>query len=118
MKTAHSDIVIALTTTDSQESADKIADFLVREHVVACVNILPGVKSVYFWQGKVVSDQEFLLVMKTTRARAETIKSRLSEIHHYDVPELVLLPVIDGLPAYLNWVEETVNLPKPTTASD
>ncbi len=118
MKTAHSDIVIALTTTDSRESAQKIAAFLVQEHVVACVNIIPGISSVYYWQGKIVSDDEHLLVIKTTRARAETIKSRLSEIHHYQVPELVILPVIDGLPDYLNWVEETVAIHKPETATD
>lgn len=98
------DYCIALTTTSSAKEARKIADALVDEGLVACVNIIPGVESVYFWQGKRCRAKEWLLLMKTRKVRIDQLKARLPQLHSYVCPELIVLPITDGLPAYLDWL--------------
>jgi periplasmic divalent cation tolerance protein len=95
---------IAFSTTDSKDEAEKIAKALVGEGLAACVNIISGVRSIYRWNGKICDEGELLLVMKLTGEKREGLKSRLAELHHYDVPELVFLPIADGLPKYLSWL--------------
>ncbi|AGG87521.1 divalent-cation tolerance protein CutA [Rhodanobacter denitrificans] len=85
-------------------SAQAIAGALVDERLAACVNRLPGVHSTYRWQGAVTRDSEELLLIKTTAARFDALKARLLELHPYELPELVAVPVQRGHAAYLDWV--------------
>jgi periplasmic divalent cation tolerance protein len=99
--------LVALSTIDSAETAKTLADALVGEGLVACVNVVPGVTSVYRWQGEICHDSEWLLVMKTVSSRSEALDRRLRELHPYDVPELILLPIDGGAQAYLDWLVES-----------
>ncbi|NYT06717.1 MAG: divalent-cation tolerance protein CutA [Methanomicrobiales archaeon] len=98
--------VIIFTTASSAESAG-IAKTLIEEHLAACVNVT-GVTSFYRWEGEFCQDQEHLLIIKTTRDRADAAMSRIREIHSYDLPEMILLPVAGGYPPYLQWVRDEV----------
>jgi len=99
-----SDFLIALSTIDTEPEATRIAKALVEGRLAACVNILPQVKSVYEWKEEVCEESEYLLIIKTSQARVEELKAAFEELHPYEVPELVFLPVIDGLPDYLQWI--------------
>jgi periplasmic divalent cation tolerance protein len=99
--------VIALTTLPADDRAPGIARTLVEERLAACVNILPAMTSVYRWKDAVEQDPEHQLVMKTTRARIPALWKRLRELHPYDVPEFIVVPVIDGHEAYLTWIGES-----------
>ncbi len=90
--------------------ADAIASALVEARVVACVNIVPTVRSVYRWKGQVERDDEALLVMKTTADGVQAVMDLVQEIHPYDVPEVIALEIRDGLPAYLQWLVDQVEI--------
>lgn len=96
--------LLCLSTCPDAETAGRIARALVEERLAACVNRLPGVHSTYRWQGKVIDDSEVLLVIKTIPERFDALRDRLLELHPYEVPELVALEVVDGHPAYLDWI--------------
>jgi periplasmic divalent cation tolerance protein len=96
---------------DGQGTADRLARQVVDEGLAACVNIVPGVRSVFRWQGAVDVADEQLLVVKTTAAVAARLSARLVELHPYDVPEVLVLPVLGGLPSYLAWVVESASPP-------
>lgn len=98
------DLVVLLATFPEEDSAARIAGVLVSEQLVACVNVLPAVNSIYRWQGVVTSAREVLAVMKTRADLVDAVISRVKELHPYDVPEVIALPVVAGLPAYLQWV--------------
>ena len=100
------DKIIVLTTCESSQDAQTIAETLVEKRLAACVNILPGLKSVYRWQGKVENATELLLLIKTRRGLFEQLSAELARIHSYEVPEVIALPLIDGAPAYLGWLEK------------
>ena len=100
---------IVLTTAGSQEEARKIAHGLVERRLAACVNIAGPVESVFRWQGKVETESEFLLVIKTTAAAFERVRDTIKELHSYELPECVLLSVEDGSAAYLTWIGESVD---------
>lgn len=88
------------------EAADQLATALVEEQLAACVNVLPGIQSVYRWQGALERSAESLLLAKTTSDRYPALETRLRELHPYDLPEIIALPVERGLPGYLAWVSE------------
>ena len=96
------DIVIAYSTVPPQETV-RISQALLERHLVACVSIVP-VRSVYWWKGKICDDCEDLLIMKTRSARVEELVAAMRSIHPYEVPEIVVLPVMAGNPSYLDWV--------------
>lgn len=100
--------VVLLSTAPSLEVAHKVARTLVEEQLAACVNLVPGVRSIYRWEGKVQDDAELLLVIKTTPARQEQAVARLREVHPYSCPEAIALPILGGNPAYLSWLSEVV----------
>ncbi|HZQ19587.1 MAG TPA: divalent-cation tolerance protein CutA [Terriglobales bacterium] len=102
------DKVLVLTTAGGESEAHKIAQQLVERKLAACVNIVPKIQSVYRWQGKVESAEEYLMLIKTTRAHVETVQSALRELHSYDLPELVVVSIEGGSPEYLNWIAESV----------
>jgi periplasmic divalent cation tolerance protein len=100
--------VIVLTTLSAEADADKLGRTLVEEHLVACVNVLPPMQSIYRWQGAVEVSTERQLIMKTSANRVDALKDRLAELHPYDVPEILVLPIADGGASYLQWVAQSV----------
>ena len=102
--TAGADVVLALSTAPDAATAERIARALVDERLIACANLVPGLTSIYRWQGTVQSDAEVLLLMKTRRALVQRLKERLPQLHPYQVPELVVTEVTDGLAPYCAWV--------------
>lgn len=99
--TSPPDLKILISTLPDREAAGRIADQLVDERLAACVQILPGLLSVYRWEGAVQKTDESLLLVKTTRPA--DCQARLAELHPYAVPEILVLPVESALPAYLDW---------------
>ncbi len=100
--------MVALSTAPSVEKAAEIARVLVDERLAACVNIVPGVRSIYRWKGEISDDTEALCVIKTRRDRVEMLRARLVALHPYEVPELVVVETIAGHEAYLRWIDESV----------
>ena len=100
--------VVVLTTVGADFDARALASALVEARVAACVNILPAVHSVYRWEGRVMGDDEQLLVIKTSDARVEELREELFRRHPYDVPEFVVLPVESVSEAYGAWLLESV----------
>lgn len=98
------DALVVLVTTPSAELAAGLARTLVEERLAACGNVLPGVRSVYRWEGEVHDDTEALLVLKTSRARFEALRERVLSLHPYDVPEVLALAVEAGSASYLAWI--------------
>ena len=96
--------LLVLTNCPDEATANAIALALVEEKFAACVNILPRVQSVYRWQGAVESASEIPLLIKSTVGRYAEIEAAIRARHPYDVPEIIALPITQGLPAYLNWV--------------
>lgn len=97
---------LCFCTCPDLESAQRIADSLVEERLAACVSVLPGLQSVYRWQGAIQRADEVLLLVKTTRERVEPLTARVASLHPYELPEVVAVEVAGGLAAYLDWVEE------------
>ena len=95
-------------TCGSKENATEIATALVQEQLAACVNILPGIESVYRWEGKLESAAEYLLMIKTRREVLATLRERVCKLHHYELPEIIAVPIVAGLEPYLNWITESV----------
>ena len=97
---------IIFITASSEEEAGKIAKTLVAEKLAACVNSIPGVKSTYWWEGKVCQEDEVMLIAKTTSALFPAVMNRVKLLHSYEVPEIISFPIAEGLPDYLRWIEE------------
>lgn len=102
--TTPKDAVVVYVTTPDVETARAIAAALIEYREAACVNIVSGVESVYRWQGEIEIDAEWLLVIKTRAACLPAIDARLADLHPDDVPERIALPIVDGAPAYMNWL--------------
>jgi len=98
-----SDVLVVLSTMPPA-LAERLAETLVGERLAACVNLVGPVRSIYRWEGAIHKDEELLAVIKTTAARADALIARLRELHPYQVPEILAVPVAQGLPAYLEWV--------------
>jgi periplasmic divalent cation tolerance protein len=96
--------ITALTTAPSLEAAKRLVRALVERRVVACGTVVPGAVSIYRWQGAVAEEEEVVVLLKTTAERWPELAATLPGLHPYEVPELLALPVEDGLPAYLEWV--------------
>jgi periplasmic divalent cation tolerance protein len=96
--------LLVITNCPDEDSANSIALALVESRLAACVNILPRMQSIYRWQGNIESAPEILLLIKSTAAAYPALESRIRELHPYEVPEIVALPIDRGLPEYLNWV--------------
>ena len=101
------DIVLFITTADTEE-AQRIAGALLNERKAACVNIVPGIDSLFWWQGKLDSAQENLLIVKTRASVLDEIVRLVRELHSYDVPEIIALPIIGGNQDYLEWMGNEV----------
>ncbi|GLX78969.1 divalent-cation tolerance protein CutA [Thalassotalea insulae] len=99
---------VILSTCPSQEVAEQIADTLVKENLAACINILPQITSIYQWQGKIERDQEVQLLIKTKVELFPVINDRITQLHPYDVPEVIALDITQGSHAYLQWIDESL----------
>lgn len=102
------DKVLILTTAGTEAEARKLAESLVERRLAACVNIVPRIQSVYRWEGKVESSEEFLLLIKTTEARTADVQSAIRELHSYELPEFVVISIKAGSAEYLNWINDSV----------
>ena len=104
MNPSEPEVRIGFITAPDAETAARVARALVEERLAACVNLVPGIRSIYRWEGALEEDAEVLLVVKTRADRAADLASRVAQLHPYDLPEVVLLPVVGGSSAYLEWV--------------
>lgn len=95
---------VVLVTSPDAVVAERIVRTLVDENLAACGNIVPGIVSIYRWEGEVERAEEVLIVLKTTRARAPAVVARVPDLHPYEVPEVLVVPVSDGFQPYLRWV--------------
>jgi len=100
---------IALTTCGSPEEAARLAQELVSRRLAACVNVVPGVRSFYWWDNRVQEDNEVLLIIKTRVELLSQLEAVLKELHSYEVPEFVVLPIVEGSSAYLDWIDANIN---------
>jgi periplasmic divalent cation tolerance protein len=98
--------VVVLSAVGAQPDAERIARALVEQRLAACVNVVPGVMSIYRWKGAVEQEGEVLLVIKTIGERVEQLKARLLQLHPYELPEVVVIPIGGGHGAYLEWIAE------------
>ena len=96
--------ILVLCTCPDEAVADRIAATLVEEHLAACVNRLPGVASTYRWKGEVHRDNECLLLIKSTIERFDALRERIVALHPYELPEVIAVDVVRGLPPYLAWI--------------
>lgn len=106
---SQTEFVLVLTTWPGGD-ADAFARRLVQEQLAACVNLLPPMVSIYRWQGSVEEATELQVLIKTTRACLGALRARVHELHPYDVPEFLVLPIADGGDTYLNWIRESVHV--------
>jgi len=101
--------VVVLVTVPSKEDGLKIARELVNRRLVACVNIVDNVHSVFFWEGKVDEAKEALLIIKTRLDKMNEVISCIKSMHPYQVPEIIALPIVYGIESYLKWIDEVVS---------
>ena len=98
--------ILVMMTTDSEEQAETIAKTLLEERLIACANLIGGIRSLYRWEGQVCDDREILLFCKTRQSLFSRLSETVKSIHPYDVPEIIALPLVDGWQPYLEWVEQ------------
>ena len=103
-----SDHIVVFCTVGQTQDVEALARALVEQRLVACVNLVPNVTSIYRWQGKIEQDEERLLVMKTRADRFEALRSAIVAQHSYEVPEIVALPLVAGHAPYLAWIDESL----------
>lgn len=99
------DKIVVLSACDSEKKAAELARALVEQRLAACVNIVPGARSIYRWQGKIEDTAEWVLVIKSRRDLFEKLREAIARLHSYEVPEVIALPVVDGSDAYLEWLD-------------
>src|SRR5262249_32094021 len=102
------DKIIVFVTCESVPQAETIAQTVVTEKLAACVNVLPGIRSCYVWEGKLTWSDEVLLLIKTTRGRFDQLQDRIKMLHSYSVPEIVSVTIEDAFDKYMAWIDESV----------
>ena len=100
--------IMIISTVDTMDLALKISHALVDEGEAACVNIIPGVRSIYRWEGKTYDEPELLLLIKSSADSFEPVRKKIRRLHSYDTPEVIALPIAEGDPDYLNWLHSQV----------
>jgi periplasmic divalent cation tolerance protein len=104
MKKSSGPILVILVTVGNEKEAIRIGEGMVSARLAACANIVPGVQSIYHWKGKVVKAQETLLILKSTKTRYRALEKAIKAMHTYETPEIIALPVKEGLDQYIGWV--------------
>ena len=100
--------ILVMTTVGSEEQALTIANALVYKEIAACVNMLPSIRSIYRFKGKVWDDEEYLLIIKSTLNNYEEIEKTITALHNYEIPEILSFPIVKGKPEFLKWIRESV----------
>jgi periplasmic divalent cation tolerance protein len=101
--------IVCFITAPNEDEAVNIARTLVEDRLAACANIVKNVRSIYSWQGAIEDDAEVLMIVKSRRSLFQKLSKKVKEIHSYDVPEVIALPIIDGSEEYLNWLRESTS---------
>jgi periplasmic divalent cation tolerance protein len=99
---------LVLTTVGSESEARKIARALVERHLAACANIIPRVRSVYRWKGEIEESEEYLVMIKTAKGREEEVRNAIRELHSYELPECISIPIESGSAEYLKWISDSI----------
>ncbi len=102
------DPIIILTTVSSKKEAELIGSKLIDKELAACVNIIPNIKSIYRWEGKINKDSEYLLIIKTVKRAEEDVFENIRKLHSYNTPEIISIPITGGEKSYLNWLSKSV----------
>lgn len=105
---AATSVLVVLSTAPTPQAARQLAQTLVQERHAACCTILPGAGSVYRWEGKVEESEEAIVLIKTTHQQYPQLQQRIKELHPYQLPEIIAVPVVAGLTGYLEWVADSV----------
>jgi len=105
------DKIVVFSTCPNLQEASSLARAHVERRLAACVNIVPAARSVYWWQGNVVDEEEILIVIKSRRDLLKDLQEELHRVHSYQVPEVIALTIIDGSPAYMRWFERELQPP-------
>jgi periplasmic divalent cation tolerance protein len=108
-KQTQSEPIVVYITAPGEEEAAVLARVLVEAKLAACVNMVSNVRSIYSWQGKIEDDRELLMIIKTQRHLFDRLAAKVREIHSYDVPEIIALPIVEGSPDYLRWLRESTD---------
>jgi periplasmic divalent cation tolerance protein len=98
--------IVVFITAQSEEEATKIGQVVVKDGLAACANIVPRIKSIFNWQGKLSEESETLMVLKTRVSLFAELAQTVQRLHSYEIPEIIALPIVTGLPSYLDWVRE------------
>ena len=98
------EFIIVFITAPNEKEAAAISQTIVGERLAACINIIPSVRSIYRWQGRVEDEQEVLMIVKTKKSLFERLQERVKELHSYEVPEIIGLPLVEGSKEYLDWL--------------
>ena len=106
---SNADAILVISTCPEGDSAERIAKALVEQGLAACVNILPGASSYYMWKGEMENSRESVLLIKTHADRMLQLQDAILSLHPYELPEIIAVPIRDGLPAYLNWIDSQLN---------
>ena len=104
--------LVVYITAPSEEEGAKIARVLVEERLAGCVNIVPEIRSIYTWQGKIEDEKEVLLIVKTRLKLFTALKSKVLNMHSYSVPEIIALPIVDGSEEYIKWLKDVTMQPQ------
>ena len=102
------DKIIVFVTCESEKQANTIAQTVVTEKLAACVNVLPGIRSCYVWEGKLTWSNEVLLLIKTTRGRFDQLQDRIKGLHSYSLPEIVSVTIGDAFDKYIEWIDSSI----------
>ncbi|MEM0008077.1 MAG: divalent-cation tolerance protein CutA [Candidatus Bathyarchaeia archaeon] len=100
--------IIVLTTTSSREEAEKIAHALLAERLIACANIIGPIHSLFWWQDKIDTAQEYLILMKTRKDLFNKLAEKVKALHSYQVPEIIALPIVEGFKPYMEWLNSSL----------
>ena len=107
--------IVVITSVGTEEQADQIASELLRRRLAACVNLVPGLRSLYRWQGRICRDSELLLLVKTEDREFDAVAATIRELHSYELPEILAFPVGRGEPQFLAWIAASLDEKGPAT---
>lgn len=102
-------MIIAYSTAPNETIANEIAYYLINAKLAACVNLIPQVKSIYHWKNEIIEDNEILMMIKSEKSKQQELIDTLVEIHPYDTPEVIIIPIENGFKGYLNWIHTSLN---------
>lgn len=101
-------VIVYITASNARE-ADDIAEALLKERLAACANVVESIKSIYWWKGKLEHDNESLIILKTQESKFDELARRVKELHSYENPEIVAVPILKGSSDYLSWIDDEVD---------